>query len=569
MIAALRRIDIWTVVLAAAHAVLFIVAFAPMNFWPLILLAPVLLALLALRAPSTKQALLVALVVQTLMWLWISRWLWQITEAGFVPYGLVLGGWSALLVWVLRGAALHDVLGRVPLMLTLPVVWAGMEFFRGELLFDGYPWFLLGHPLVEWPMVAQSADLFGTYWLSFFSAMVAGCVADIARLAGFGGGAAALSRRVVIVGASAVVLVVGANVGYGLWRMNQQAPLSPGPTLLVIQTNLPQDNKMRSTPEEHWAHFQEFEALTVEAYEAAVSAGRKVDLIVWPETMVMGWGFEPQTVQFFKERDYWPGYRFAMAIEVLATELGVPMLVGSPAVVGVRIEPPHELAWEGHYNAAYLVELGQEGQEFGQREYQRYDKVFLTPFGETMPYIRAWPWLQEKLLAIGARGMRFDLQPGSEPRVLEFAWGGEQLGLATPICFEATMGGVIRSLVYEAGSKRADVMVNLTNDGWFGFHDPGRVQHAQIARLRAIENRVPLVRSANTGVSVSIGSSGQVVGRIGEGGYGDAQQTGALVAQVMLDARQTIYGRIGDVWGWVCLGLVMMSAVFVTVFKRR
>jgi apolipoprotein N-acyltransferase len=108
-------------------------------------------------------------------------------------------------------------------------------------------------------------------------------------------------------------------------------------------------------------------------------------------------------------------------------------------------------------------------------------------------------------------------------------------------------------MCYEAGHKRADLLVNLSNDGWFSTHQGDRKLHAQIARFRCIENRVPMVRCVNTGLSLSIDSCGRVVGAVGQGRYGTSQQAGALYAQPRLDARQTLYGRIGDVFPVACL----------------
>ncbi len=121
-------------------------------------------------------------------------------------------------------------------------------------------------------------------------------------------------------------------------------------------------------------------------------------------------------------------------------------------------------------------------------------------------------------------------------------------------------------MVYGDGPKSVEVLVNLSNDGWFGASASGRRQHAQIARFRCVENRVPMVRAANTGLSVVIDSRGKLIDQIGEGRYGAAQTQGTLLAEPPLDSRSTLYGRLGDVWAWLCLiGTVVLggSAVFL------
>ncbi|MEE9129014.1 MAG: apolipoprotein N-acyltransferase, partial [Phycisphaerales bacterium] len=202
----------------------------------------------------------------------------------------------------------------------------------------------------------------------------------------------------------------------------------------------------------------------------------------------------------------------------------------------------------------------------GDPPYQRYDKHFLTPFGETMPYISAWPWLEQRLLALGAEGMRFNLDSNPQIKRLRLDWNDQTLRLATPICFEDTVAWLCRKMVYTNGAKTAEVLVNLSNDGWFGVSASGRRQHVQIARFRCVENRVPMVRAANTGLSVVIDSRGKLIDQIGEGRYGAARTQGTLLAEPLLDSRSTLYGRLGDVWAWLCLiGTFVLggSAIFL------
>jgi apolipoprotein N-acyltransferase len=169
------------------------------------------------------------------------------------------------------------------------------------------------------------------------------------------------------------------------------------------------------------------------------------------------------------------------------------------------------------------------------------------------------------MLGVGAPGMTFTLDAAEAIRRLP--WPSQDLTMATPICFEDTVARVCRRMVYEDGRKVAALLVNLSNDGWFGDHDAGRAQHAQIARFRCIENRVPMVRCANTGLSVAIDAAGRVVGRIGEGRYGEGRQAGALEVRVTLDDRTTLYARVRESWSWTCLALT--AAAVGLVIRRR
>lgn len=549
-----------TVALAVVHALLFRASFPGPGLWPLTWLSVIPLAWLAIRAATMRRAVLAVFVVQLLMWLWIDRWIIGVTAAGYPALSVYMSLYAVIFVWVIRRVSRDPVLGRLPATLTVPVAWAGLEFLRGSIAFNGYPWYLVAHPVVEWPLCAQTADLLGTYFVSFLVTMVGGAVVD-----GLRASRAAMPVNRAIGSMAAALVLTAAAIGYGGWRLAEEGPPSPGPEILVIQTNLPQDNKIDWTIEQQVEDVKHFIALTRQAWDEARGAGVTPMLVAWPETMLPGMGLEPATIATLVEGRYLPGDAFSSAIEQLAAELGVPMLVGSPVFIGLRPEGLR-WAWDEHYNSAYLVT--------GSPPFDRYDKCFLTPFGEVMPYISAWPWLEEKLLAIGARGMRFDLDAADEITRFELPWPRpgastprpQAVGFATPICFEDTVAHVCRRMIYEEGAKKADFFVGLSNDGWFGANDAGRAHHAQIARFRCIENRVPMIRSVNTGLSIAVDSAGRVTGAVGEGRSGTARQDGWLRSELGLDDRSTLYGRVGDAWGWACLaGTVGLGAA---TFRR-
>ncbi|MDY7108992.1 MAG: apolipoprotein N-acyltransferase [Planctomycetota bacterium] len=526
-----------TIIFALLHAVLFVCAYPPVNAWPLALLSPAPLAWLAINARSTRRALLVVLIVQILMWLWMKRWLIEVTVVGYPLLALYMSLYALLFVWIIRRLSRQRLMRAQPLALIIALVWVGLECLRGELIFDGYPWFLLGHPLIEWPLLGQSADLLGAYFTSFLAAAVAGVAVDFLRWH-----ARRLAGRPMIVAVVVVALLQILSVGYGVRRLRETPSSGDELRILAIQTNLPQSNKIAWGLEDQRTDMAAWTDLTRRAFEEVEAPP---DLIAWPETMLPARGLEPDILQALLDWRQQSELGFALDVIRLSDELDTPMLIGAPTYLGLDVNAEGYWTWETHYNSAYLVE--------GMPPYQRYDKCFLTPFGEVMPYISAWPWLEEKLLAVGAPGMTFDLAANPDIEHLELKRADDVVVLATPICFEDTMARVCRRMVYERGVKRADVLVNLSNDGWFGSHESGRVQHAQIARFRCIENRVPMVRCVNTGVSVSIDAAGRLLGRIGEGRYGEARQEHWLEAVATLDGRATVYGRIGDLWAWVCL----------------
>ncbi len=547
-----RRQLIVIAALAVVNAGLFGLAYPGAGLWPLTFVAAAPLVWLALACPgSNRRVLFPVFGAQFVMWLFLNAFLFDVTAVGYVLLCFYMGGYVIGFMWLLRS------IGRVfrwPAALLAPIVWVGVEFARGELVFNGYPWFLAAHPAIEWPLLVQSADLLGMYFVSFAVVMVSGLVVDVVRFR-----SGALPRRALVTAGAATVGVHAANLLYGAARIDPGE--TEGPVVLAIQTNLPQSNKLAWTAEQQVQDVGLFVDLTL---DAARNAPVKPALVLWPETMLPGFGLEPQTIRASVEYGLVEPEMFALTIADLAKRLDVPLLVGSPTYLGMRVED-RQWAWDTHYNSAYLVASMSP-------PYARYDKSFLTPFGETMPYISAWPWLESKLMAMGAGGMRFDLDANPDSTLFEVPWTGGTVRLATPICFEITMARVCRRMVYIDGVKAADVLVNLSNDGWFGSSNAGRRRHVQMARFRCVENRVPMIRSVNTGMSLAVDSSGRLIGPIDVTGDGPAavlREPGWVLAELPLDRRSTVYGRIGDAWGWVCLLATSGLWVAAVVLHRR
>ncbi|MCP3903265.1 MAG: apolipoprotein N-acyltransferase [Planctomycetes bacterium] len=539
-----------SLLLVLLHAAMFIALIEPLWLWPLAFLAPAPLAWMAVRARTTPVALGAAMVGLIPMWLWTERWLTGVTLAGYPLLVLYLSSYGVAFTWLIRRFAHRRRTARLPMTLLVPLVWVALEFIRGEIIFRGYAWYLLGQSLVDRPEMAQSADLLGTYLVSFLAAAVAGAVVDLLRVR-----SGDLSRRVLVPSVAALAVAHGANVAYGLFRLAQTEVLRDGPTILVVQTNLPQSNKIRWELEAQVRDVASFVALTREAFE---DAGGDTDLIVWPETMLPVRGLERATLDKLAQWGHREEVAFAEAAFGLTRDLGVPALIGSLHYNGLDVDQD-TMRWvhDGYHNSAYLI--GPDA------DLQRYDKIHLTPFGEVMPYISAWPWLEERVLGIGAPGMSFDMEPGSEPNRLSLRWADHEVTIGTPICFEDTVAGVCRAMVHDGRRKTARLLVNLSNDGWFGTHDGARMQHAHASRMRCIENRVPMVRAANTGVSISIDSSGRVVDTVaGDGRFGPTRVSGWMRTEVRLDTRRTLAGRVGELWPISCL-VVVVGLMMVTL----
>jgi apolipoprotein N-acyltransferase len=559
-----------------ASALCFALALPLTNWWWLLPLSAASFAVAATGASSQRVLLLSVLLCWGGVWAWVQRWIMEVSAAGFPALVVYLVLWSSAHAVILRRVA-GSIGGRVPLAVLLPITWIGLELLRGTVVFDGYPWYFIGHPLAEVPLLAQSADLLGVPLISAIVCVVGGAAADLwlRRVT------SPLPRGVLI---ASVLLLLAANLSYGLFRLAESdriAGQSPadGPLVLAIQTNLPQSNKVAWTAAQQIADFDAFRALTLAAISSQLELNRVPDVVAWPETMLPGFGLEEETIDLLLHGDWFPGDLFSKGVLELAALVQRPLLLGSGAFDGFR-EADGQFLWSKRFNSAYLLDPD------GTR--QRYDKVFLTPFGETMPYISAFPALEARLLDLGARGMRFDLDVGTQVSPLLVVSPRGAWRVSTPICFEDAVSWLCREMAFEPAAetlverpgqgprsrwgvvKRADLFVNLTNDGWFGSNDAARVHHAQLARWRCIENRLPMVRSVNTGLSVAIDSSGRLRGAAVGEGYGESRAAGWLASGVLLDPRIPVYAALGDLLGWLAAAATaILLALSLVGFARR
>jgi apolipoprotein N-acyltransferase len=191
----------------------------------------------------------------------------------------------------------------------------------------------------------------------------------------------------------------------------------------------------------------------------------------------------------------------------------------------------------------------------------RTDKIFLTPFGETMPIISRSDWLEARLLALGADGMTFDLEPATAPGRFLVEGNHAPIRVGVPICFEITAPWASRRIAFDQTERAADVLLNISNDGWFAGSDAGRRQHLQVAQLRAIELRTPVLRAANTGISAWIDATGVVRSRL------PARSDGTLVAQVAPQDGAPISVYVGDGVAWAALVLVLALVAALPAFR--
>jgi len=391
----------------------------------------------------------------------------------------------------------------LPPVLALPVLWVALEFLRAFLM-TGFPWASIGYSQQGALSMIQSADLFGVYGIGFLLAASNAVLAEAVR---------SIYRRELRMGpwlaAGLVGLVVLGNWGYGKYRLKDDlARRDDSLNVALIQGNIDQAVKwqpgMRETTVEKYLN------LSLEADRA-----QPADLIVWPEAATP-----------FYLQDIGPLSRKVLDLPRRADAY---LLTGSPAYETVNQQ-------QRSLNSAFL--LSQRGNILG-----RSDKVHLVPFGEYVPLGTLLPFIDKMVAGIG------DFSPGT---IVPLPMDGHKLGVL--VCYEVIFPELAREWVREG----SDLLVNITNDAWFG-HSSAPYQHLAMARFRAVENRIWLVRAANTGITAIIDPAGRIVAQT------PIFETGFLNGRVGLGAQPTLYTRIGDVLPLACL----LLAVYWLIRTRR
>jgi apolipoprotein N-acyltransferase len=549
-----------------SYGVLSGLSLPPIGVWPLALAAIVPLAWAGCRgAVGPKRAAALVAIGTLPFWVVEHLWLWAVAPPGYPLLCLYLAAYAAVFVWAIGHARRAD--WPLPMALVVPFVWTALEVLRGEFIIGGYAWFLAGHPLIDSPFLAAPAGVFGAYAVSFLCAALAGAVVDAAGWSG-------IPRRIGGLGAAAI-LVLWLILGLIGSRGDAPTERTRCVRVAVVQTNVPQDNKMGWAIDDRLRSMAHFLEMTRQA-----AAQRPTpDLIAWPETMFPGIALNPEAAEQLRGKDkvYRNGValtRFNDDLLNVQQELGIPMMVGCTAVEGDVLA---DLGVAGHpthcriYNSVVVVDRGLALPT-------RYDKVELTPFGEVIPFLWRWPDAQNWVVNLGAAGMQFELSPGVRASGLELSTPRPDLGsssvrIATPVCFEATRADLCRRLVRGDGTPtgRSSLLINFSNDGWFGWWDPGRRQHLLAARWRCVELGLPMVRCVNTGVSCQIDPRGRIVTELLADKPGMNERTeGVLTAGVQIDPAHapTPFERLGLIPAYLVM-VVGLAGILVLWSRGR
>jgi apolipoprotein N-acyltransferase len=491
---------------AVLSGVLLTLCFPLTSLGPvsLLALAPVFVASLRHR-PGRRDAFRTGFVVGSASFVTMLWWIVKLIPSADVTIPWLMT--PALLVLVLYLSlypAFHLLVvaalsrWRLPaFVVAAPATWALFEVARsrGELAF---PWGVLGYTLTDQPALLQTAEIWGVYGLSFVIVLVNALIAALVVARG--------PRGKAVAGGLACAIAASLWL-YGQQAMDRAAALD-GPTLRVAIAQPNIDLAIKWKPEFKDSTFNMIDRQSVEAKEAGA------DVVIFPETCAP---VDIENAPMYKSR-----------LVGLAKWLDMPIYVG---FLDHRYDGPKDELNIYNSSGVFLPNGG----------IVKYDKRHLLPFGEALPLARRWRALRK--LDFG----QANFQSGPPRAPLEVA--GARF---TPlICFESVFPYLCREGV-EAGSQ---LLVNITNDGWFG-DTPGPYQHAQMSIARAVEFRRWMVRSANSGVSMVVAPTGEVVEALG------LFQPGVLMADVALLSVRTPYERFGDRPLIVaCIALMALAAL--------
>jgi apolipoprotein N-acyltransferase len=508
--------------IALAAGALSSLAMAPFNAWPLLFLTfPVAVWLIDGAAAGRLRGVPAAAMtgfwfglgyfVPGLYWIGYAFLVDAPTFAWLMPFA-VLGLPAYLALFTTLGFAFARLLWTrdASRVLALAIGLTVAEWFRGHVL-TGFPWNAFGYALTEPLALAQTASLIGIWGLTFLAIAIFASPAVL-----IDGRSHGRSPWIAPVAALALLLAMGV---FGVIRLSlNPTRIVADVKLRVMQPNLQQDAKFNYAAKAQV--MQKYLTLSDRASGPGSSGVRDASILIWPES----------AFPFFLTRE-----ADAMAeIADLLSKGGTVLITGSVRAPDV---PPGTRITRA-YNSIYVIDHDGSVLSF-------YDKLHLVPFGEYLPFQNWMEYLGFEQLTKIQGGfipgtVRHSLQIPNAPRALPL------------ICYEAIFPSAVATQ-----EDRPGWIVNLTNDGWFGI-STGPHQHLQQARVRAIEQGLPLVRAANTGISAVIDPLGRIVAELGLG------IEGVLDSKLPAAIPPTVYARTGNI-----PAAILLAAAFLFVVRRR
>ena len=506
------RIKLTKLLLAVLSGVLSFLAFPPFEFAILGWVALVPLLYIFRYKLSVKEAFSYSFLSGAVFFFCLLYWLSGVT----IPGMFILIIWLSLFYGVF-GLGVRYIFKSSMNLLAIPLLWVILEYARGCFL-TGFPWGLLGYSQYTNISLIQITDLTGAYGVSFILA------AFNTALAAWG----IRSKKKITYLAVALLLIITA-VTYGKTRFENYY-IRGTFKASVIQGNIPQKHKWDS------AFADEIIEEYVNLTEKAVTEDAP-DMVVWPET----------------------SYPYLIENEDEAPPEMVEVIKKwkTPLLAGVVLTRAGE-----YFNSAILFDKHAKVSNV-------YNKTHLVPFGEYIPLKKTFSFLRgyiDKPIGDFSRGRKYDLFSirsvtlGSSEETKTRRTDFYKFGAL--ICFEDVFPYITRKFV----KRGANFMVNITNDAWFGKTSAAR-QHLMASVFRSVENRVPIIRAANTGISCFIDSTGKILEIADENGKEIFVRT-FITGKIDIYAGKSYYTVHGDVFVLFCGVFLILLFIIGRMMKK-
>jgi apolipoprotein N-acyltransferase len=535
-----------------ASAIMLTVIQPPISWAPLAWVSLVPFILACSPAAKPKSLAVVAYLVSLCYWLGNLYWIGPVTWLGWLAFCL----YTALLWPILALCLRYCRIKRIPLFLAVPVLAVGVERLQG-LFLGGFFWRFLAHSQYANITLIQIADIFGAAGLSFLIAMVNGLAAELviaAREKTFFKVSSLLKTAL-------VCLALLLTVSYGRWRLSESDKfIETGPLVASLQSNVPQSVKQS---------FEDSEVIFDELLQAScASAEAGAELIVWPETMVQA-VLDPRVLILLDSSHIYRIFDEALKEHSADTAF---VLVGA---YGGRpqIQENFDIKLVQRYNSVFLY------QPDGTQADKQYSKIHLVPFGEFVPFRKSFPLLYKLLMKFTPYDYDYSIDAGTEYTVFEMTSGKGRdqraYKFGVMICYEDTVPAIARRFAKtEHGVKNLHWLINISNDGWFVRFKNGKVfpstelsQHTAICVFRAVENRLAVLRSVNTGISCLIDTLGRIqdgfiAGTLPHQAIMRTGMAGWLIDKVPIDKRVTFFSKYGQ-WLDFCCAVCFVLLIIV------
>jgi apolipoprotein N-acyltransferase len=464
-----------------------------------------------------------------IFFLGIFHWILEVPGYTYLHHALLavyLGSYIGIFGFVLT--LTNKRIGLIASFFSAPFVWTSLEYMRSNFTFLELPWGLLAHSQYKIPIVYQITSITGTYGVSFLIVIVNAAIASLVltfipglkmRRSFYYYYREHKSKYVVaIVGFASLSL----TCVYGYLSVNQSFSGTPI-KLALVQGNIAQRKKW----DQNYSKFimRTYRDLTLSA------ASNKPMMIVWPETATPG-SISRHIGMYNK-------------LKRIATEADAYLLFGSAQRAKFAKKETDKTKLS---NSAFLIPPGKKKEMT-----QRYDKIRLFPFGEYLPHEDTLPWSWINVPKMGA------YLSGKEYTILKLS----EVPFAATICWENMFSDLVRKFV----KNGAQFIVNMTNEAWFG-ETAAPEQFLSMNVFRAVENRVYVVRCANTGISCFIDPCGRVIDRVKDKNGKDIFVRGFLTGEVVPLKSNTFYTRHGDWFAWLCVIVSLIFILFAIVKPR-